>query len=148
MRSLWNPNAADEMLARLDRLTPDSKAVWGRFSCTDMVAHLNESMRMALGDIVPASKRIPIRFFPLKQLIIYVVPFPKGAPTAPELIARSGRAVWADEVKTFGELMARLAARSGDANWPSHPAFGSMNRRSWGVLGYKHLSHHFTQFGV
>jgi hypothetical protein len=148
MPSLWDPNAANEMLARFDRLTPDTKARWGRFTCPDMVAHLNESMRMALGDITPASKKLPIRFFPLKQLIIYVVPFPKGAPTAPELIARNGRAVWAEEVKTFHELMARLAARSGETNWPAHPAFGSMNRRSWGVLGHKHFSHHFTQFGV
>jgi hypothetical protein len=148
MPSLWDPKAAEAMLARLDRLTPDAKARWGRFTCTDMVAHLNESMRMALGDITPAAKKIPIRFFPLKQLIIYVVPFPKGAPTAPELIARSGRAVWAEEVNTFRELMARLAIRSGQTKWPSHPAFGSMNRRSWGVLGHKHLSHHFTQFGV
>jgi uncharacterized protein DUF1569 len=148
MPSLWDPGDPEAMLARLDRLTPDAKARWGRFTCTDMVAHLNESMRMALGDITPTPKRIPIRFFPLKQLILYVLPFPRGAPTAPELIARSGRAVWADEVKMFRELMARLVARSDDTKWPSHPAFGSMSRRSWGVLGHKHLSHHFTQFGA
>ena len=59
MPSLWDPNAADEMLARLDRLTPETRARWGRFTCTDMVAHLNESMRMALGDITPASKKTP-----------------------------------------------------------------------------------------
>ena len=148
MRSLWDPNAAEQMLARLDRLTPDTRARWGRFTCPDMVAHLNESMRMALGDITPASKNLPIRYFPLKQLIIYMFPFPKGAPTAPELIARSGRAVWTEELKTFRELMARVTARSGDTVWPVHPAFGPMSRRDWGVLGYKHLSHHFTQFGV
>lgn len=148
MPSMWDPGAPDAMLARLARLTPDTKARWGRFTCCDMVAHLNDSMRMALGDITPATKKIPIRFFPLKQLIIYVFPFPKSAPTAPELIARNGRTVWADEVRTFRDLLARLSARSQDTRWPSHPAFGSMNRRSWGVLGYKHLSHHFTQFGA
>lgn len=148
MPSMWDPGADDAMLARLDRLTPDAKARWGRFTCPDMVAHLNDSMRMALGDIAPASKHLPLRFFPLKQLIIYVAPFPKGAPTAPELISRSGRAVWDEEVKAFRELLARLKARSGQTEWPAHPAFGSMNRRDWGVLGHRHLSHHFTQFGV
>ncbi len=148
MRSLWDPTAVDEMLARLARLTPQTKARWGRFTCPDMVAHLNESMRMALGDITPASKKLPIRFFPLKQLILYVFPFPKGAPTAPELLVRSGRAVWDEEVTTFRDLIGRLAAQPEDRTWPTHPAFGSMTRRSWGILGYKHLSHHFTQFGV
>jgi hypothetical protein len=148
MRSLWDPDATDHILARLDRLTPDTTPRWGRFSCSDMLAHLNEWCRMALGEISPAPKRVPIRFFPLKQLIIYVLPFPKGVPTAPELIARSGRAVWADEVRSFRELLGRVVARSAETRWPTHPAFGSMNRRSWGVLGYRHLSHHFTQFGV
>ena len=148
MPSLWDPGATDRMLARLERLTPDTKARWGRFSCPDMVAHLNESIRMALGEVTPASKKLPIRFFPLKQLIIYVLPFPRSAPTAPELLVRSGRSVWADEVKMFRELLARLAAHSKSASWPPHPAFGTMNRRSWGVLGYKHCSHHFDQFGV
>jgi hypothetical protein len=148
MRSLWDPEAADQILARLDRLTPDTTPRWGRFSCSDMLAHLNEWFRMALGEISPAPKRVPIRFFPLKQLIIYVLPFPKGVPTAPELIARSGRAVWSDEVRSFRELLGRVAKCSAETRWPTHPAFGSMTRRSWGVLGYRHLSHHFTQFGV
>ncbi|HEU5217113.1 MAG TPA: DUF1569 domain-containing protein [Gemmatimonadales bacterium] len=148
MPSLWDPNAADHLLARFDRLTPDAPARWGRFTAPDMVAHLNESIRMCLGEITPRTKNLPIRFFPLKQLIIYVFPMPRGAPTAPELLVRSGTAVWADEVKTFRELMARLSTRSSDTTWPAHPAFGPMNRRSWGVLGYKHFSHHLTQFGV
>jgi len=148
MPSLWDPGVPDLLRARLDRLTPDTKARWGRFTCPDMVAHLNESIRMALGEITPAPKKVPIRFFPLKQLIIYVLPFPKGVPTAPELLVGTGRAVWDDEVKRFHLLMARLAARSGDTEWPSHPAFGSMTRRAWGVLGYRHFAHHLTQFGV
>jgi hypothetical protein len=44
--------------------------------------------------------------------------------------------------------MARLAARSAQSVWPRHPAFGAMSRLDWGVLGYRHVVHHFTQFGV
>ena len=103
---------------------------------------------MALGDVTPRSKNLPLRFFPLKQLIIYVVPFPKGAPTAPELIARTGRCVWDEEVQAFKELLGRLVARSDATVWPPHPAFGPMSRRDWGALGYKHIAHHFSQFGA
>lgn len=148
MRSMWDPGAPRAILGRLERLTPDTPARWGRFTCPDMVAHLNESMRMALGEISPADKKMPVRFFPLKQLIIYVLPFPKGVPTAPELLVRSGRAVWDDELKLFRELLARLDARSSQTKWPAHPAFGSLSRNQWGVLGYRHFSHHFSQFGV
>ena len=29
-----------------------------------------------------------------------------------------------------------------------HPLFGSMSRREWGVVTYKHVDHHLKQFGV
>jgi hypothetical protein len=32
--------------------------------------------------------------------------------------------------------------------WAAHPAFGRMSHRAWGVLGYRHLDHHFRQFGI
>jgi hypothetical protein len=148
MATIWDRKARDEVLTRLDRLRADTPARWGKFTCPDMLGHLNDSMRMALGDVTPRSKKLPLRFFPLKQLILYVVPFPKGAPTAPELIQRTGSCVWDDEVKTFKELLGRLASRSEAREWPTHPAFGAMSRRDWGVLGYKHIAHHFSQFGA
>lgn len=148
MPTLWNQNTRNEVLARLGRLTPDTPGRWGKFTCPDMLGHLNDSMLMALGDVTPRSKKGPLRWFPLKQLIIYVVPFPNGAPTAPELITRTGRCVWDQEVTAFKELLGRLAARADSTVWPPHPAFGAMSRRDWGVLGYKHIAHHFSQFGA
>lgn len=148
MASIWREETRHELLNRLDRLSADSPARWGKFSCPAMLAHLNDSLRMALGEVSAAPKRLPIRFFPLKQLIIYVLPFPKGVPTAPVLIARCEGAVFRDEVQAFRQILDRLSQRDGDTTWPPHPAFGAMNRRSWGVLGYRHVDHHFTQFGV
>jgi hypothetical protein len=49
-------------------------------------------------------KRLPIRYSPLEQLVIYALPFPKGAPTAPELLARQP-GDWSAEVT---ELQTRL----------------------------------------
>ena len=62
-----------------------------------MLAHLNDSYRMCTGELKVKSKNLPLRYTPIKQLVIYVAPFPKGAPTAPELIARCDGAVLDDE---------------------------------------------------
>ena len=43
-----------------------------------MLAHLNDSYRMALGDLKVKSKNLPLRYTPIKQLVIYVAPFPEG----------------------------------------------------------------------
>jgi len=85
---------------------------------------------------------------PLKQLIIYLLPIPKGVPTARELLGRIDRAQWEQEAAVFPSLLERFASRPAGASLPAHPAFGALSRRAWGVLAYRHVDHHFTQFGV
>jgi hypothetical protein len=147
MKTLLHRDALDEIERRLTRLAADATARWGRMSAPQMVCHLADSMKMALGDLAVARKNLPIRYPPLKQFIIYLAPFPKGAPTAPELLARAPRD-WSADVAELRTLVGRFAARGEDATWPEHPAFGRLSRRAWGVLAYRHLDHHLKQFGA
>ena len=112
-----------------------------------MVCHLADSLKMAMGDLPVAPKQLPIRYPPLKQFIIYVAPFPKSAPTAPELLAREPRE-WAQRRRgRAGAAGARGVGPDHDA-WPEHPAFGKLSKRAWGVLIYRHMDHHLRQFGA
>jgi hypothetical protein len=147
MKTMWDGNAQREVQDRLARLLPDRKAQWGRMSAPQMVCHLSDSLKMALGELQVASKKVPIRYPPLKQFIVYVAPFPKNVPTAPELIARSPRD-WSDDVAELRALIECFAARRGAAQWPDHPAFGRLSERAWGVLVYRHMDHHLRQFGA
>lgn len=148
MPTLWDKATRDELIGRLGRLRPDTPAAWGKLTCPGMLAHVNDGFRMALGEIRPKSKRVFVRFFPFKQLFVYVLPMPKGLPTAPELLTRSTGADWEREVHTFPELVDKFTSRRDLSNWPPHPAFGGMSKRDWGALMYRHTTHHFTQFGV
>jgi hypothetical protein len=111
-----------------------------------MVAHLLASVRMATGELPTAPKRTPLRHTPLKQLIIYVLPFPKGTPTARELQPVPGP--WQREVDELRASLDRFVKRDRKGAWPVHPAFGQLSARGWGVLTYRHLDHHLRQFGV
>jgi hypothetical protein len=147
MKSIWNDGDRRELRARVQQLTPQHAAKWGKFTAPQMVAHLCDSMRMASSELPVAAKNLPIRYPPLKQLIIYWLPFPKSAPTAPELLVRSPGDFAADRA----ELERRIdetARRGPSALAPQHPAFGAMNDRLWGVLIYRHVDHHLRQFGV
>jgi hypothetical protein len=146
MRSIWQDDSRRELNDRVGALKWDRPAQWGRFTAPKMVCHLADSLRMALGDLKVAPKRLPIRYPPLKQLIIYVAPFPKGAPTAPELLAREPRE-WANEIADLQGLLVRAAAAGSAEGWPEHPAFGRLSNRAWGVLIYRHIDHHLKQFG-
>lgn len=104
-------------------------------------------MRMSKGELITKSKNLPIRYPPLKQLIVYWMPFPKGAPTAPELLARQVDN-WEENVADVKAQIESFASRDPTGSWPEHPAFGRLTPRAWGVLGYRHTDHHFRQFGV
>jgi hypothetical protein len=148
MKTMWEAPRQREIRERVARLSPESRGSWGKMSAPQMVCHLAESLKMALGDLPCAPKKVPIRYPPLKQLIVYIAPFPKNVPTAPELIARSPRA-WQADVDELQALVDRFVARGSEATrWPEHPAFGKLSRRAWGVLVYRHMDHHLRQFGA
>lgn len=146
MKTIWQKENRENLENRIDRLRPDTPAKWGKFSAPQMVAHLTEAVRMGLGELSVVPRNTPFKRFPLKQLIIYVAPFPKGAPTAPELLAGNPQEFNGD-VTRLKEVMGRFAGGS-HKNLPEHPAFGKLSRRAWGVLAYKHIDHHLKQFGV
>jgi hypothetical protein len=144
----WDSSFRAALADRVKRLTADAKPAWGKMNASGMLAHVNDSYRMALGELYVKPKNLPIRFTPIKQLIIYVAPFPKSAPTAPELIARCDSANLADEQGAYTELLARLAAVTPATKMQDHPAFGRLTHRAYGVLIARHTDHHFRQFGL
>ena len=145
MKSIWQEESWRELNARVAALAWDRPAAWGKFTAPKMVCHLADSLKMAMGDLKVARKTLPIRYPPLKQLIIYWAPFPKGAPTAPELLAREPRE-WSRDIGDVQELLERAASARTTDTWPEHPAFGKLSTRAWGVLIYRHMDHHLKQF--
>ena len=149
MKTAWNDGDRRELQNRMAALAEDRKPLWGKMTAHQMVCHLAHSLRMATGDLHVAPKKMLLRFWPLKQLVIYFAPFPKNAPTAPELIISGTSNSWNADVNDLRALCDLVAARAGDAGrWPPHPAFGQLTPRAWGVLIYRHLDHHLRQFGV
>jgi hypothetical protein len=132
---------------RARTLTPSHTAKWGRFTVAGMVAHLNDSLLMAF-DELPVNAKAPsfLKWTPVRYLLIHLLPMPKSAPTAPELLVRASQADLAREIETFVRLVARLDDRAPLA--ATHPAFGRMSRDDWGALIHKHTDHHLRQFGV
>jgi hypothetical protein len=147
MKSLFNPHVHRELQERVQRLRTDQKPQWGRMSAVQMVAHLADSLRMASGELEVAPKRVPFRYSPLKQFVLYVLPIPKELPTSPELIARKP-GDWTAEVADLRDQLNGIVQRGAEALCPEHPAFGRLSAKQWGVLIYRHMDHHLKQFGV
>lgn len=145
--TLWQQKDREAILNRFAKLTPDRTPQWGQMDAVRMVVHVTDGVRMAMGEIECAPKKGPFKLPVIKQLIMFYLPWPKGAPTAPELLARVPKQ-WTNEIELFRDAMDRFGMKNVDGAWPMHPAFGSVNGREWGRLMYRHLDHHLTQFNV
>ncbi|HEX2834139.1 MAG TPA: DUF1569 domain-containing protein [Thermoanaerobaculia bacterium] len=145
MKSFFDVDVRAALLERVQKITPDSRATWGKMNAEQMLTHLVQAMRMAIGELACEPKKLPIRFPPLRELIVYVLPWPKGSPTAPELIPSNSESI-DDSKRELARLADAFAGYKGA--WPEHPAFGRLSRGAWGVLVRRHIDHHLRQFGV
>jgi len=146
MPTLRDESVRRGLAARLEHVTPETKARWGSLDAPRMICHLSDSLDSGLG-VFPVTVAGPwvLRHFPVKQLALYVVPFPKGAKGPRELFVATPGDFETDR-RGVVERMERMAAvPSGQG--PPHPLFGPVNNEEWNALHWKHMDHHLRQFG-
>jgi hypothetical protein len=148
VKSLVESEPRREILERLSRLAPGSRARWGKMSVGQMLCHLTDAMRMTLGELEPRPRGKKVfASFPMKQLLIYWLPWPKGVPTSPELLTTAPATFPADSDR-LKALVERFGSEPDRAEGRRHPLFGPLSSSAWGVLQYRHFDHHLGQFGV
>lgn len=152
MNTLARSRDKAAILERLGRLQPESPRQWGRMSAHQMVCHLIDSSRMAIGErpVSPATSLIEQTL--VKWLALYVpLRWPPGIVTRPEidqLISGTCPTVFALDVEELVRQVDVFTTQPADFNWPEHPIFGRMSVRAWMRWGYLHMDHHLRQFGV
>jgi hypothetical protein len=147
MGTLFDPRDRQRILERLDRLAEDARPRWGRFTAAEMICHVTTGVGQGLGEVELGSPGGPLTHWPLNWLLIHVVPFPRGAQAAPEMLARTPTS-WLRDLAILRSMIERFGARGPNAAWPASRVFGRISGPSWGVLQYKHLDHHLRQFGL
>jgi hypothetical protein len=86
MSTLADAGVRSACRERLNQLSPDSKARWGRMTAHQMVCHLNDSFRIGTGEryASPATNLFQRTF--IKWVALHTtMQWPKGVPTRPEV---------------------------------------------------------------
>jgi hypothetical protein len=115
-------------------------------SVDQMLWHVGDGLEMALGrrDVTHAPTRIPrvvLRF------MVMTLPWPRGAPTMPELVAKASHDFDAERARCLS-LIDEMAGRELSGTWANHPLLGPMNGADMSRLQAKHIDHHLKQFGA
>jgi hypothetical protein len=150
-QTLGDPDQRAALVARLQRLAPDSPRQWGRMTPHQAICHLSDSFRSMMSPVAISSVATPwsrtvIKWFALRA----PMKWPQGVPTRPEVDQMIGGTKPVEFVRDRRQLEAlieQFAARNGDDFQP-HPMFGRMTRGEWQRWGWRHTDHHLRQFGV
>src|SRR5262245_60014875 len=149
MPTLFDASTRAGVPTRIGSLEATRPGLWGKMNVSQMVCHCGDQLRVALRDVPSEEHFVPLLQSRLvRHVIVYWLPWPKGKiPTAPEMQATPPTA-WQGDLDALHGLVDRFAERRPDGDWPTHPAFGPLAGKEWGVLSYKHLDHHLRQFGA
>lgn len=149
MLSLFDKEPYFDIVARLQKLTPDSKALWGKMSVAQMFAHCTEAFKVPLSN--KKAKRGLMGFLfgrMAKKKILGPEPFKRDLPTSSGFKIKDERDFY-EEKQNLMTVMAKFYSGGPDYLASlNHPFFGKLTGDEWGWLMHKHLDHHFTQFGV
>jgi len=153
VKTLARPSDKAEVLRRLKDVLPDSTRRWGRMSAPQMVCHLADAFRMALGE--KAVSHVPglLNRTIVKWIALYApLRWPPGILTRPEMDQELAGCTkpgdFATDVAQVEALVEIFTSPKAGFVWPSHPIFGKMSHDDWLRWGYLHTDHHLRQFSA
>lgn len=149
MESLLQQKPYENIIQRLEKLTPESQPTWGKMDVAQMLAHCQGPLKVALGkmDMKKPNAVMRMAFKLFKKSLYSDKPWQKGLPTSAEFKVVDQKD-FDTEKKALLEWVAAFHAEKNRTDWPPHPFCGQFTPEQWGKMQYKHLDHHLTQFGV
>jgi hypothetical protein len=149
MSTLADPKIQSACCDRLGRIAPGARARWGRMTAHQMICHLNDSFKLAMGEkSASPTNRLYHRTLMKWAALHTPIQWPQGVPTRPEMEQGRGGtppADWEQDRMELRGLMVRFPALT---RFGTHPMFGAMSRNEWMIWGYRHVDHHLRQFGL
>lgn len=148
--STFDSNTTQQHLQRLDKLTNATKPLWGKMNAAQMLAHLNVTYDLAYNRI----KTNPNLFmkFMLKTVIKGIVtgekPYPKNSGTGKEFIISDARNFEKEKSILITNIKETESKGTSFFEGRDNQAFGSLTAQQWSNQFYKHIDHHFRQFGL
>lgn len=145
MRSIFETETKLELENRVESLSESSNAHWGKMNAGQMLWHCQFPLEIAIKNENKGNGKLLMKLF--KKSLYNEKPFKQNLLTAKQLKATEEKDFDAEKTKLL-QLIHKTHELKNRTTWQPHPFFGEFTHEQWGILEYKHLDHHLTQFGV
>ena len=145
---LLQPQAYNDMLRRLNQLSAESQALWGKMDVAQMMAHLTAALEVAMGDEKATQTLLGRLIGSVTKRQVLTNGLPKNSPTAPKIKISDQRQFQREQQRLRLQLERFMQAGEAGITRQPNVFFGHLTSNEWARLQYVHLDHHFKQFGV
>jgi len=147
VKNLFDPAVKQEIIDRINKLTPGTKPLWGKMNVAQMLAHIQKPIGIAFGTHQPKGSFLLGLLGPLfKSKLWDEKPYKQSLPTDPTFIMTGQEKDFEVEKAAVIEMINRFTETN--IAGERHPVFGKLSRENWSKATWKHLDHHLKQFGV
>jgi hypothetical protein len=147
-KSIINTSEMQEIQSRFDKLTADTKPLWGRMNVKQMLRHVHNAANFAFETETPRKKPGLFDRTVMKWMIFHV-PAPKNVKTFQPIDMVANKIdpeEFNAELRATKDIFTRVAEFKGE--YQPNPFLGVLTKDEWGRLCYVHAHHHLKQFGV
>ncbi len=148
--NVFESQTNDLIFARLEKLQAQTQPAWGKMNAPQMLAHLNVTYDMAYGRVVPKTPflvKLMLKLF-VKSKVTNEQPYPKNSRTAPVFIIADERDFDKEKAIFKKNILETQQHGASFFEGKESVSFGVLNAQEWNNMFYKHIDHHFTQFGI
>lgn len=149
MESLFDQTTYNNIVARINKLTPATQRQWGKMNVSQMLAHCKVAFSVPLSEKPMKRSMLGLMLgWAFKSKLYNESPWKHNLSTSPSFIIKDERE-FEKEKRELTDLINKFFTKGPDqvGKFP-HPMFGSFTSAQWGQAMYKHLDHHLRQFGV
>ena len=150
MKNIFQKSDTEQIIGRINRLTPDTKAQWGKMNVSQMLAHCNVSYEMVYDNIHPKPNGVLKLILKLlvKNKVVTEKMYPKNNRTAPQFIIRDEKDFSAEKERLVAYINKTQELGESYFDGKESHSFGKLTKTEWNNMFSKHLEHHLSQFGV
>ena len=147
VKNIFDPAIKQEIINRINKLTAESKALWGKMNVGQMLAHVQQPIGSAMGLFKHPRSLFGKIFGRMAKSITYNdKPFKRNLPTDKSFIMTPHEKDFEKEKQ--GLLNMLHGFKEENIKNDVHPFFGKLTKEEWSKGMYKHLDHHLQQFDV
>jgi len=91
MKNLLHKETTNEIIERINRVTADTKPLWGKMNAAQMMAHCQAPIKVSFGEAKRSGRLMGILFGPwIKKVVLSEKPFKHGLPTHKSFLVTQG----------------------------------------------------------